>query len=71
MIAYILQMASFIMLRVRFSKIDRPYRALRIAGAAVAAAIAGVTLVTLFLNPDYSRSVSGAAMAWFVRHRVL
>jgi ethanolamine permease len=65
-IAYILQMASFIMLRLRFPKIERPYVSpLGIAGAAVAAAIAGVTLVTLFLNPDYSRSVSGAAL-WFI-----
>ena len=65
-IAYILQMASFIMLRLRFPKIERPYVSpMGIAGAAVAAAIAGVTLVTLFLNPDYSRSVSGAAF-WFV-----
>jgi ethanolamine permease len=65
-IAYILQMASFIMLRLRFPKIERPYVSpLGIAGAAVAAVIAGVTLVTLFLNPDYSRSVSGAAL-WFI-----
>jgi ethanolamine permease len=65
-IAYILQMASFIMLRVRFPRIERPYVSpFGIAGAAVAAAIAGVTLVTLFLNPDYSRSVSGAAI-WFI-----
>jgi ethanolamine permease len=65
-IAYILQMASFIMLRLRFPKIERPYVSpLGIGGAAVAAAIAGVTLVTLFLNPDYSRSVSGAAL-WFL-----
>jgi len=65
-IAYILQMASFIMLRLRFPKIERPYVSpLGIAGAAVAAVIAGVTLVTLFLNPDYSRSVSGAAF-WFI-----
>jgi ethanolamine permease len=59
-------MASFIVLRVRFPKIDRPYLSpLGIAGAAIAAAIAGVTLITLFLNPDYNRSVSGAAL-WFV-----
>jgi ethanolamine permease len=54
------------MLRLRFPKIERPYVSpLGIAGAVVAAVIAGVTLVTLFLNPDYSRSVSGAAI-WFV-----
>lgn len=65
-VAYILQMASFIMLRVRFPKIERPYVSpLGIAGAAAAAGIAGVTLITLFLNSDYNRSVSGAAL-WFL-----
>lgn len=65
-IAYILQMASFIVLRLRFRSIERPYRSpLGVVGAAVAALIALVTLVTLFLNPNYNRSVSGAAL-WFL-----
>jgi ethanolamine permease len=65
-IAYILQMASFIVLRLRFRSIERPYRSpLGITGAALAAIIAAVTLVTLFLNPDYNRSVLGAAL-WFL-----
>jgi ethanolamine permease len=65
-IAYIFQMASFIMLRVKFRSIARPYVSpLGIAGAMIAAIIAAVTLIALFLNPDYSRSVLGAAV-WFV-----
>jgi ethanolamine permease len=65
-VAYILQMASFIMLRLRFPSLDRPYRSrLGIAGAVVAAIIAFVTLVMLFGNPDYNKGVIGAAI-WFV-----
>ena len=65
-LAYILQMASFILLRVRFPKMKRPYVSpVGIPGAALAAAIAGVTLWTLFANPDYSKGVIGAAV-WFL-----
>ncbi len=65
-IAYILQMASFILLRIRLPSIERPYVSpLGLTGAAVAAGIAAITLVTLFLNPDYNRSVWGAAV-WFL-----
>lgn len=65
-IAYILQMASFILLRLRLPKLERPYVSpLGISGAAGAALIATVTLVTLFLNPDYIRGVWGA-LIWFV-----
>jgi len=64
-IAYGLQMASFIVLRRRFDKIARPYRSpLGAAGAWMAAGIAAVTLVTLFLNTDYRKGVVGAAV-WF------
>jgi ethanolamine permease len=65
-IAYILQMASFIVLRVRFPRIERPYVSpIGIAGAAVAAAIAALTLFTLFRNPDYNKGVIGAGI-WFL-----
>ena len=64
-IAYVLQMASFVLLRVRFAAIDRPYRSpLGSAGAVVAAVISMVTLAALFLNPDYRLGVLGAAL-WF------
>lgn len=65
-LAYVLQMASFILLRIKFPRMDRPYVSpIGIAGAAIAAIIASATLVTLFLNPDYNRGVIGAAI-WFL-----
>jgi ethanolamine permease len=65
-IAYILQMAAFILLRLKLAKMERPYMSpLGTAGAVGAALIAGVTLITLFLNPDYNRSVLGAGI-WFL-----
>jgi ethanolamine permease len=65
-LAYILQMASFILLRVRFPRMARPYVSpIGIPGAAVAALIAAITLWTLFRNPDYNKGVIGAAV-WFL-----
>ena len=65
-LAYILQMASFITLRLRYPHIDRPYRSpLGIAGAAIAALIAAVTLLILFRNADYNKGVIGAVV-WFL-----
>jgi ethanolamine permease len=80
-IAYILQMASFVLLRIKLPDVERPYVSpLGTAGAVAAALIAAVTLVTLFLNPDYNRSVLGAAIwfllgiayfAMYARHRLI
>jgi ethanolamine permease len=65
-IAYVLQMASFIMLRVRFPKMERPYVSpLGVTGAAIAATIAIATLGMLFVNRDYNKGVIGAAI-WFL-----
>ena len=65
-LAYVLQMASFILLRRNFPQIDRPYRSpLGIPGAAIAIAVSLATLVMLFLNPDYRLGVIGAAV-WFL-----
>jgi ethanolamine permease len=65
-LAYMLQMLSFLVLRVRFPHMERPYRSpAGIAGAVVALAIAGATLVVLFQNPDYNKGVIGAAI-WFL-----
>jgi ethanolamine permease len=62
-IAYILQMVSFLILRKK--QLDRPYVSpLGVAGAWVATLISAVTLVVLFLNPDYNKGVWGAAI-WF------
>jgi ethanolamine permease len=65
-LAYILQMLSFIVLRARHAAIDRPFRSpLGIPGAVVAAAISALTLIALFLNPEY-RSGAWGALAWFL-----
>jgi ethanolamine permease len=65
-LAYLLQMASFILLRVRFPRMERPYVSpLGVTGAAVAILIAALTLVILFRNPDYNKGVIGAAV-WFL-----
>lgn len=65
-IAYVMQMAAFVILRRKYPDIERPYRSpLGNPGAWIAGVIALVTLVFLFLNPDYRIGVWGAA-AWFV-----
>jgi ethanolamine permease len=65
-LAYVLQMASFILLRVRFPRIERPYRSpIGITGAVLAGAIAALTLWMLFRNTDYNKGVLGAAV-WFL-----
>jgi ethanolamine permease len=65
-LAYILQMASFVLLRLKFPGMERPYVSpLGIAGAAIALILAAVTLATLFRNPDYDKGVIGSA-AWFI-----
>ncbi len=65
-IAYTLQMASYVLLRIRLPDIDRPYRSpLGIPGAVVALLIALLTLVTLFVtDPVYRKVVVGAAI-WY------
>ena len=64
-IAYIMQMISFVLLRRNLPSIDRPYRSpLGSAGAVVSGSIALVTLLFLFLNPDYRVGVYGCAL-WF------
>jgi ethanolamine permease len=64
-IAYIMQMISFGLLRKNLPDIERPYRSrLGLPGAWVAGAIAAVTLVFLFLNRDYVVGVYGCAV-WF------
>jgi ethanolamine permease len=65
-LAYVLQMVSFILLRQRFPKMERPYRSRGgVPSAVIAAVIATVTLLALFANPDYNKGVIGAAV-WFL-----
>ncbi len=65
-IAYIMQMASFVLLRRNFPRMERPYVSpLGNAGAWVAGLIALVTLIYLFLNPDYRICAIGCAI-WFL-----
>ena len=64
-ISYIMQMASFVLLRRNKPNIERPYRSpLGEAGAIVAGVIAAVSLVSLFFNADYRPGVVGTAI-WF------
>ncbi|GGL41361.1 amino acid permease [Phycicoccus endophyticus] len=61
-IAYVLQMVSFVMLRRKFPNAERPYRSpVGVGGAVVAAVIAAGTLVILPFNPDYRAVVLGVA----------
>ena len=65
-ISYMLQMAAFILLRLRLPEIERPYRSpLGIPGAAFAFLVSAVTLVALFIvDPIYQKVVIGVAI-WF------
>jgi ethanolamine permease len=59
-------MISFLRLRLLFPHIDRPFRSpLGMTGGVIAAAIAAITLFSLFLNPDYRIGMIGAVV-WFV-----
>ena len=65
-LAYVLQMASFVLLRRNAASMARPYTSqLGIPGAVAAAALAILTLGALFANPEYRIGVWGAAV-WFV-----
>lgn len=63
-IAYIMQMAAYLRIK-SMTSLERPYESpIGRAGAIVALAIALVTLVFLFVNPDYRPGVYGVAL-WF------
>jgi ethanolamine permease len=62
-IAYIMQMIAFV--KIRDMDLERPYVSpLGKPGAILAGIIAAVTLVFLFVNPDYRPGVYGTAI-WF------
>lgn len=65
-IAYIMQMAAFVLLRRNLPDIERPYVSpLGNAGAWIAGLIALIVLVFLFLTPDYRVCAIGSAI-WFL-----
>lgn len=80
-IAYFLQMVAFLILRNRFGDVTRPYRSpVGVPGAAVAAVVAGLTLVILPFNESYRSVVFGVAIFFAIgllyfaiagRHRLL
>lgn len=64
-IAYLMQMAAYLKIKT-LDGLERPYESpLGRAGAIVAAAIAALTLVFLFVNEDYRPGVYGVAL-WYV-----
>ncbi len=80
-LAYVMQMASFLQLRSRFAQLPRPYLSpLGRPGAWIAMVLAALTLGALFANVDYRKGVYGAlawfavGVAWFAfvaRHRLI
>ena len=63
-IAYVMQMAAYLKIKSNLA-LERPYLSpLGRPGAIVAATIAALTLLFLFINPDYRPGVYGVAI-WF------
>ena len=66
LIAYIMQMVSYIVLRHRFRDLERPYKSpLGLFGAYMALVISVITFFFLFLNEDYAVGVYGCGI-WMV-----
>ncbi len=66
LIAYIMQMWAYLVLRSSHPDIERPYRSpLGKPGAILALAIAAIALAALFVNPDFRPGVIGVAL-WFL-----
>lgn len=80
-IAYFLQMVSYVLLRRKFPNAVRPYVSpVGNAGAIVAAVIAAVTFVAVLLNPDFRPAIIAIAVLYaialggfaiFGRHRLI
>lgn len=66
-VSYFLQMVSFILLRRNYPDIHRPYRSpVGVAGAAVGALIALISLAALFWRDDYRPGVIGVAIFYLL-----
>ncbi len=65
-LSYLLQSASYVLLRLRLPHLERPFRSpLGVPGALLAGAIAAITLVALFLSDPVYRGVVIAAAVWY------
>jgi len=66
-LAYFLQMVSFVLLRRKFPNAVRPYKSpTGVAGAVVAGVIAAITFVGLFLNPDFREAIIAIAVLYAI-----
>jgi len=66
-IAYILQMVSFLILRRKFANAERPYRSpVGLWGALVAGVIALLTLVLMPFNSDYRAVIIWVAIVYVI-----
>ena len=80
-LAYLLQMVSFIILRRKFPNAERPYRSpWGIPGAVIAAAISALIFVGFLLNPTFGPAIIAIAVVYaiiligfavFYRHRLV
>lgn len=66
-LAYMLQMASFVLLRRKFPTAKRPYVSpTGVWGAVVAFVIAAITFVGVLLNPDYRAAIIAIAVLYAI-----
>ncbi len=66
-IAYVLQMVSFYLLRRKYPNVSRPYLSrVGIGGAIVAGVIAALTLIILPTNSAYQQAVIGVAIFYVI-----
>jgi ethanolamine permease len=67
MLAYIMQMISFIILRVKYPELERPYRSpWGVGGASVAALIAALAFVGFLLNPTFLPAIQAIIVVYVV-----
>ena len=66
-LAYLLQMVAFVLLRQRFPEAHRPYVSpTGVAGAVVAGVIAAITFIGVFLNPDFRPAIVAIAVVYAI-----
>jgi ethanolamine permease len=66
-VSYLMQMISFVVLRVRFKNAVRPYKSpTGIVGAIIAGVISAVIFVALFANPPYITAIIAIAIVYAI-----